>query len=30
VTDAAQAPAGTDLAIRLARGRLRARVTRRD
>ncbi|MBX3702984.1 MAG: exodeoxyribonuclease VII large subunit [Steroidobacteraceae bacterium] len=30
VTDAAQAPAGTDLAIRLARGRLRARVTRHD
>ncbi|MGQ0430407.1 MAG: exodeoxyribonuclease VII large subunit [Gammaproteobacteria bacterium] len=30
VTDAAQAPAGTELALRLARGRLRARVTRRD
>jgi exodeoxyribonuclease VII large subunit len=30
VTDAAQAPAGAELAIRLARGRLRARVTRRD
>jgi len=28
VTDAAQAPAGSDIAIRLARGRLRARVTR--
>ncbi|MGQ0384900.1 MAG: exodeoxyribonuclease VII large subunit [Gammaproteobacteria bacterium] len=30
VTDARQAPAGTELALRLARGRLRARVTRRE
>ncbi len=30
VTDSAQAPAGTELALRLARGRLRAKVTHRD
>jgi exodeoxyribonuclease VII large subunit len=30
ITDAAQAPAGTELSLQLARGKLRARVTRRD
>jgi exodeoxyribonuclease VII large subunit len=30
LTDAAGAPPGTDVAVRLARGRLRARVTQGD